>query len=174
VRGKDSVVLLTEKRISDRFIDPESVTNIFNVSPKVGCLTTGLARTNLPNAADARNIVTRLRYEAAGFKYEFGHDVPVDFLASRLADYNQLNTQKAMQRVFGAEAIIAGIDEEKGPALFKVDPSGFYAGYKAVSAGVKEQDAINAMEKQSKKKGWDLSLNEAVNMAITTMQTVPI
>lgn len=45
VRGKDSVVLLTEKRVSDKFIDPESVTNIFNVSPKLGCLTTGLART---------------------------------------------------------------------------------------------------------------------------------
>jgi 20S proteasome alpha/beta subunit len=39
--------------------------------------------------------------EAASFKHEFGHDIPIDFLASRIADYNQNNTQKAMQRVFG-------------------------------------------------------------------------
>ena len=55
--------------------------------------------------------MTRLRYEASNFKQEFNYNVPVDFLASRLADYNQINTQKAMQRVFGVEAIIAGIDE---------------------------------------------------------------
>ena len=45
IRGKDSVVLLTEKRVSDRFIDPATVTNIYNVTPKIGCLTTGLIRT---------------------------------------------------------------------------------------------------------------------------------
>jgi 20S proteasome subunit alpha 1 len=86
-----------------------------------------------------------LRYEAANFKHEFGYNVPVDFLASRLADYNQINTQKALQRVFGVETIVAGIDEEKGPVLYKVDPSGYYYGYKAVGSGVKEQDAVNYM-----------------------------
>ncbi len=52
------------------------------------------------------------------------NDVPIACLASRLADYNQTTTQKAMQRVFGVEAIVDGIDAECGPALYKVDPSG--------------------------------------------------
>ena len=52
-----------------------------------------------------------------------------------------------MQRVFGVETIIAGIDEEKGPSLFKIDPAGYYYGYKGTSSGVKEQDSINFMEK---------------------------
>ena len=51
--------------------------------------------------ADCKNVVTRLQMEAAHFKTEMGHDVPVDYLASRIADYNQTTTQKAMQRVFG-------------------------------------------------------------------------
>lgn len=75
--------------------------------------------------------------EAAGYKHELGHDIPVDFLASRLADYNQITTQKAMQRVFGVETIVAGIDVEKGPTLYKVDPAGYYYGYKGVASGVK-------------------------------------
>ena len=75
--------------------------------------------------------------EAANYKTELGHDVPIDYLSSRLADYNQINTQKAMQRVFGVETIIAGIDVEKGPSLFKVDPAGYYFGYKGVASGVK-------------------------------------
>ena len=49
--------------------------------------------------------------EAASYKHEWGHDIPVDFPASRIADYNQNNTQKAMQRVFGVETIVAGIDD---------------------------------------------------------------
>ncbi len=51
--------------------------------------------------ADSKNIVARLQMEAAHFKTELGHDIPIDYLASRLADYNQTTTQKAMQRVFG-------------------------------------------------------------------------
>ena len=123
-------------------------------------------------AADSKNVVTRLKMEAANYKTELGHDVPIDYLSSRLADYNQINTQKAMQRVFGVETIIAGIDVEKGPSMFKVDPAGYYFGYKGVSSGVKEQDSINYLEKEMKKKGWDLSEEDAVKLAITTLQSV--
>lgn len=44
LRGKDCVVLLAEKKVTDRFIDPNTVTNLHNVSTKVGCITTGLIR----------------------------------------------------------------------------------------------------------------------------------
>lgn len=101
-----------------------------------------------------------------------GHDIPVDYLASRIADYNQTTTQKAMQRVFGVETIVGGIDLEKGPSLYKVDPAGYYFGYKGVASGVKEQDSINFMEKEMKKKGWDLDEESAIKLAITTLQTV--
>ncbi len=30
------------------------------------------------------------------------------------------------------------IDEERGPSVFKVDPAGFYCGYKGIAAGIKE------------------------------------
>ncbi len=110
--------------------------------------------------------------EAANFKTELGHDIPIDYLASRLADYNQINTQKAMQRVFGVQTIIAGIDAEKGPSLFKVDPAGYYFGYKGVASGVKEQDSINNLEKKMKNEGWDLSQEDAIKLAISTLQTV--
>jgi 20S proteasome subunit alpha 1 len=77
-----------------------------------------------------------------------------------------------MQRVFGVETIVAGIDLEKGPMLFKVDPAGYYFGYKGVASGVKEQDAINFMEKEQKKNGWNLEQDEAIKLAILTLQTV--
>ena len=54
VRGVDSVVVVTEKRVpvhyslnQDRLIDAESVTNLFRISKTIGCLTTGIQRLKL-------------------------------------------------------------------------------------------------------------------------------
>lgn len=111
--------------------------------------------------------------EAAGYMNQLGHFIPVDYLAQRIADYNQINTQKAMQRVFGVETIVAGIDDEKGPSIYKVDPAGFFYGYKAVASGVKEQDSMNYLEKLYKKKGGELAdENETIHAAIQTIQSV--
>ena len=38
--------------------------------------------------------------------------------------------QHAYMRPLGVVPILAGIDEERGPQLFKVDPAGYYVGYK--------------------------------------------
>ena len=49
--------------------------------------------------------------------------------------------------------IMVGIDDEgetKLPQLFRCDPAGYYVGYKATSAGQKEQEANNWLEKRYK------------------------
>ncbi len=52
-----------------------------------------------------------------------------------------------------------------------MDPAGHVLGYKACSAGTKEQEANNLLEK-AVKKGGALPEGEAVRLAITTMQTL--
>ena len=42
IRGKDSVVLVTQKKVADKLIDPNSVTRMFKISDKLGCVMTGL------------------------------------------------------------------------------------------------------------------------------------
>ena len=56
-----------------------------------------------------------------------------------------------------------GIDDEVGPQLFKVDPAGYYVGYKAVSAGGKQQEALNHLEKKFKK-NVDLSEEDTIEV----------
>ncbi len=43
--------------------------------------------------ADARSIVQNARQQAAEFRFKFGYEVPVDFLAKILADKAQVYTQ---------------------------------------------------------------------------------
>jgi Proteasome subunit len=54
----------------------------------------------------------------------------VDFLARVLADQAQVYTQHAYMRPLGVISTLVGIDEERGPQLFKVDPAGYFVGYK--------------------------------------------
>ena len=44
--------------------------------------------------ADARASVMRARGEAAEFRYKYGYEMPCDVLAKRLANINQVYTQR--------------------------------------------------------------------------------
>ena len=59
--------------------------------------------------------------------------------------------------------ILIGYDDELGPQVFKTDPAGYYCGFKATSAGVKQLEANSFLEKKVKKK-QDFSYNEAAEV----------
>jgi len=169
VRGKDSCVVLTQRKVPDKLHDPDSVTNLYNITEKIGLVMTGMV-------ADARASVTRLRNEAAQFKFNNGYDIPVGYLAKRAADLAQIYTQHANMRPLGISMIIIGIDvegEDKIPQLFRCDPAGYFVGFKATSAGQKEQEANNFLEKRYKTEANpQLSYNDTVQLALACMQNV--
>ena len=245
VRGADSVVVLTQRKVPDKLHDPDSVTNMYHITDNIGLVMTGMV-------GDARSSVSRLRNEAAEFKFNYGYEIPVSYLAKRAADIAQIYTQHANMRPLGigasspsrgatpphacrraarraparssslpsaslsppppsplspprahpvpgrlvsrtlrrahqlaahtpssplAAMIIAGIDvegENKIPQLYRCDPAGYYVGYKATSAGQKEQEANNLLEKRYK--GADpnpsLSYDDTVQLALACLQNV--
>lgn len=64
-------------------------------------------------------------------------------VSKRLANINQVYTQRAGMRPLGISVILIGPDDERGPQVFQIDPAGFYVGYKAVAAGQKQTEATN-------------------------------
>lgn len=141
VRGANSAVVVTQKKVPDRLMDPSSVTSVFNITPKIGCLCTGMS-------ADAKAIVQRARYEASDFAYKYGYPIPVAQLAKRIADIAQVYTQSASMRPLAAVTLLVGIDDEKGPQCLKVDCAGHYLPFFATASGSKEQEATNFLEKR--------------------------
>ena len=59
--------------------------------------------------------------------------------------------------------IMVAYDEELGPQVYKTDPAGYYCGYKATAAGVKQLEAHSHLEKKIKKK-HDYNFNETVEV----------
>ncbi len=164
VRGKDCCVLVTQKKVPDKLLDASSLTHMFKITDSIGCVVTGM----LP---DARDQINRARATAAEFRYQNGYDIPLAYLAQKVADRAQVYTQHAFMRALGVITIFCSFDEQKGPQLFKVDPAGHYTGYKACSAGGKEQEANNFLEKQVKANA-SMSRDETVEAAVVALQTV--
>lgn len=139
------------------------------ITPTIGCVATGL----LP---DARALVEKARHEAAEFKYKFGYDIPVDLVARRIANINQVNTQQASIRPYGAAITLIGIDDERGPQVYKCDPAGHFVGYVATGTGAKATDIVNHLEKLLKKTDnkdcIGETLEETLEQAITTLSSV--
>lgn len=168
VRGKDTAVVITQRKVPDKLLDSSTVTNVYKLTPYLGCVMTG-------RVPDAHNQVTRIRSEAAEWKYKYGYEIPCDMLAKRVATINQVYTQQAAMRPLGITMTVIGYDEEFGPQLYQVDPAGYYVGYRATSAGTKHQDALNYLEKrfnkieEGEKPLEELNFEETIELAILTL-----
>ena len=75
VRGNDSVCLITTKKVEDKLIDATSVTRMFKITPYIGVCVTG-------RVPDARQLVYKIREQAAEYKFQNGYDIPVKHLAN--------------------------------------------------------------------------------------------
>ncbi|KAF7790769.1 hypothetical protein EIP86_001726 [Pleurotus ostreatoroseus] len=177
VRGKDTAVVITQKKVPDKLLDASTITHLYSITPTIGCVMTGLV-------ADAEAQVARARSEAAEFRYKYGYEITPDALARRIANLNQVYTQRAGMRPFGIAMIVIGLDPENGPQCFKLDPAGYFVGFHATAAGQKQQEAMNHLEKKWKKldngrgaddaaqAGQSLDRAQVIEVAIEAISTV--
>merc|ERR1712168_57055 len=92
-----------------------------------------------------------------------------------MANRAQIHTQEPGSRALGCASLLIGWDDEfNKPSLYRTDPSGYTAGFKAIAIGAKHTEAGNYLEKKMRKKGendkW--GVDECSELAITTLAHV--
>lgn len=170
IRGKDAVVVVTQRKVPDKLMKAETITNLYAINNNIGCCITG-------RVPDGRAFVSGAREIAGEYKQKYGLDIPNAVLAKRTADRAQVATQQMAMRPFGVTGVFISVElQDDGtvtPQLYKVDPSGFYVGYFATASGNKETEAIAFLEKHQKNAAFDTLSLEAISMlALRAIQQI--
>jgi len=138
LKSKTHVVLLALKR-SDSSELSSYQRKIFNIDEHMGIAIAGLT-------SDARVLSKYMRTECLRSRFVYGRPLPVQRIASAVADKAQVNTQRYGGRPFGVGLLIGGYDET-GAHLYEVSPAGTFYDYVAMSIGARCQSAKTYLEK---------------------------
>ncbi|MFA6642332.1 MAG: archaeal proteasome endopeptidase complex subunit alpha [Methanomethylophilus sp.] len=158
IKFKDGVMLIVDKRVSSRLVEPESIEKIYDIDDYIGCATSGLV-------ADARILVDQARKEAQVHRVNYGENMAVEMLTKKVCDYEQNYTQYGGVRPFGVALLIAGSDD-LGTHLFETDPSGALVAYKASCIGIGRATVMEKLEKEYKD---DMSYDTALKLGLNAM-----
>lgn len=158
LKFKDGVILVVDKRVSSKLVEPESIEKIYDVDDYIGCATSGLV-------ADARVLVDEARKAAQIHKVNYGENIGVEMLVKKVCDYKQQYTQYGGARPFGTSLLIAGVDD-MGVHLFETDPSGALVAYKATCIGSGRPVVMDILEKEFKDK---MSFEAALKLGLKVL-----
>lgn len=156
---EDGVVLVTDKRIIDELVVPESIEKIFKVDEHMMATAAGIL-------SDARVLIERAQVNAQQHRVEY--ETPIDNLSivKDICNLKQMCTQSGGLRPFGVSLLIAGIDEG-GASLYQTDPTGLYYQYKATAIGENEEEAEEMLVDNYSE---DMSIEEGLRLAVEILE----
>lgn len=140
LKFKNGVILIVDKRVSSKLVEPKSIEKIYDIDRFIGCATSGLV-------ADARILVDEARKNAQVHKVTYNENITVEALVKKICDLKQNYTQYGGARPFGTALLMAGVDD-LGCHLFETDPSGALIAYKADSIGSGRPVVLDIFEKE--------------------------
>ena len=125
VRCKDGVLFACEKILASPLLARNANPRIFWVDTHIACATVGYR-------PDSYAAVVKARNEARSYRDTFGVAISVPELVSRVASSFHQSHAFASTRPYGCALLIGSAE---GPALYALEPSGQYFGYRACCFG---------------------------------------
>lgn len=164
IKCKTGVVLLVDKRVSSRLLEPSSIEKIFRIDEHIGVASSGLV-------GDARALVDRARVEAQINRVSYGEPVDVETLAKKLCDHMQTYTLFGGARPYGTALLIAGVESDADGIryrLFETDPSGTLLEYTATGIGIGRPAVMKLFELEYAE---GITAEEAIDLGLKALHT---
>ena len=163
VRCRDGVILATEKMMLSKMLVASSNRRLFTVDTGAGMACSGFA-------PDGRQLVNQARGICVNYRKQYGVTCPPDQLADRLAQVVHVHTMWYYLRPFGAAALVAGMNEDKGePELWKIASNGVKH---RVFGGAIGKGSRGAQTEIERGKFLDMTCEEALNKVAKIVATV--
>ena len=158
----DGVLIVADKRISEKLIVPESVEKIFMIDQHIATTAAGIL-------SDARVLVDRSQVKAQQHKVQY--DAPIDSVAivKDICNLKQVCTQSGGLRPFGVSLLIAAVDPDGVPRVFETDPTGIFFQYKASVIGEGDGEIEEILNQEYKD---SMKVMDALKMSIKAMSAV--
>jgi proteasome alpha subunit len=160
IKAKDGVVLIVDKRVSSKLLEPASIEKIFKIDEHIGIASSGLV-------GDARSLVDRARVECQINRVSYDEPIEVDALAKKLCDHMQNLTQYGGIRPYGTALLICGFTDGEG-RLFETDPSGTLLEYKATGIGIGRPAAMKIFEDEYNP---EISVKDAILLGLKALHS---
>ncbi len=157
----DGVILVTDKRIVDKLVVPESVEKVFQIDDHIAATASGIL-------SDARVLIERAQLKAQ--QHRVTYDSPVDTLSivKDICNLKQITTQSGGFRPFGVSLLVIGVDDSVGH-LYETDPTGIFFEYKATVIGEGETEIEDILHKEYKD---DISIEDGLKLCIKSLNKV--
>jgi proteasome beta subunit len=153
----DGVVFATEKRATmGNLIAHKNANKIFKIDDHIGATIAG-------GVGDAQSLMKYISAEVALYRLRNGARISVESAATLTA--NILHSSRFYP--YFVQSLIGGIDD-KGPALFSLDPTGGLIGDKMISTGSGSPMAYGVLEDRYHE---DMDIEEGIEVAVRAVQS---
>jgi len=157
----DGILFVTDKRVVDPLVVPESVEKIWQIDDHIGATASGIL-------SDARVLIERAQVKAQQNRVTYDSKIDVLSIVKDICNLKQICTQSGGLRPFGVSVLVGGIDKES-PKLYETDPTGIFFEYKASVIGEGEVEIEEILHKEYKP---ELTIDDALKLCLKALKKV--
>ncbi|MEM3074740.1 MAG: archaeal proteasome endopeptidase complex subunit alpha [Candidatus Pacearchaeota archaeon] len=158
---KDGVVIISDRRINDKLIKPDSANKVFEIDEHIIASAAGIL-------SDARILIDRARLIAQQNKVTYDSPVDVEEIIREISNTKQMFTQYGGARPFGVSIMVAGIDNS-GSKLFSSDITGNYFSYFAFAIGENDEKIKEILRMKYNK---NLNIDGGIKLALSIFKEI--
>jgi|ETNmetMinimDraft_2_1059921.scaffolds.fasta_scaffold90529_1 proteasome alpha subunit len=157
---KDGVLLMADKRVSEKLIIPKSLEKIYKVDEHIGATASGML-------SDGRVLIEKAQLVAQQHRVTYDDTIGILNLVKDICDMKQFYTQYGGARPFGVSILFAGVNEH--PQLYVTDPTGIFFEYKATAIGEGEAEIKEFLDKNYRE---NLNVEDGIKLAVKALKKV--
>ncbi len=152
---KDGIVIISDRRMRDKLIAPESMNKIYEIDSHIVATAAGIL-------ADARILVDQAQLLSQ--QNRVSYDSPIDPVSviRMIADRKQMYTQYGGARPYGVVFLVGGVNKGKSH-LYTTDVTGNFFAYRANAIGENDEKIKEVLRKDFKE---EMSIEEGIKFAL--------